>query len=77
MRWQQGVETNSIHRRQDAPQCFDMTTVAYVARTGFVLRSNSIWDGHVVGVEIPAERALDIDTPFDFAIAKFLMERTV
>lgn len=64
----------SIHRRQDAPQCFDMTTVAYVAKTSFILQCNSIWDGNVVGIEIPAERALDIDTPLDFAIAKFLME---
>ena len=64
----------SIHRRQDAPQCFDMTTVAYVAKTDFILRSKSIWDGNVVGVEIPAERALDIDTPLDFEIARFLME---
>ena len=65
---------SSIHRRQDAPKCFDMTTVAYVARTDFILRAKSIWDGNVVGIEIPAERALDIDTPLDFAIAKILME---
>lgn len=64
----------SIHRRQDAPQCFDMTTVAYVAKTDFIMRSKSIWDGNVVGIEIPAERALDIDTPLDFEIARFLME---
>ena len=69
------IKDSSIHRRQDAPRCFDMTTVAYVARTDFILRTNNIWDGRVVGVEIPAERAIDIDTPLDFSIAKFLMER--
>ena len=66
---------SSIQRRQDAPKCFDMTTVAYVAKTNFILTSRNIWEGNVVGVEIPTDRALDIDTPLDFTIAKFLMER--
>ena len=64
-----------FHRRQDAPRCFDMTTVAYVARPEFILHSLNIWEGNVVGVEIPAERALDIDTALDFAFAQFLLER--
>ena len=63
-----------INRRQDAPQCFDMTTVAYAAKVEFVLSANKIWEGKVAGVEIPVERALDIDTLLDFKIARFLME---
>ena len=66
---------SSVFRRQDAPKCFDMTTVAYVAKSDFILCSRKIWDGNVVGVEIPADRALDIDTLLDFTIAKFLMEK--
>ena len=67
-------EAHQVKRRQDAPQCFDLTTVAYAVRPDFILSSNSFWDGAVVGVEIPPERAIDIDTPLDFAIARFLME---
>lgn len=59
-----------IVRRQDAPQVFDVTTVAYAARPSFILSTTSLWDGRVGLVEIPAERALDIDTPFDFFIAE-------
>lgn len=66
---------NSVYRRQDSPDCFDMATVAYAAKVSFILGAEKIWDGTVAGVEVPIERALDIDTPFDFALAKFVMEQ--
>jgi len=65
---------NGIKRRQDAQVCFDMTTVAYVARPEFILKSSSIWDGSVVGVEVPRERSIDVDNKLDYAVARFLME---
>ena len=64
-----------IKHRQTAPQCFDMTTVAYAAKINYVLGSKNIWEGNVAGVEIPNERALDIDTLLDFEIASFLLEK--
>ena len=63
-----------INRRQDAPSCFDLTTIAYVSRPEYIVKASSMWDGNVYGVEIPAQRCIDIDTPLDFSIAKFLME---
>lgn len=63
----------SMARRQDAPAVYDMTTVAYAARPKFIMQSNGIFDGKVMAVEIPPERALDIDTEFDFKIAEFLI----
>lgn len=65
----------TITRRQDAPTIFDMTTVAYVTSPQFILSENAIFQGRVRAVEIPAERAVDIDTELDFAFAEFLMER--
>jgi len=62
-------------RRQDVPEAFDLTTVAYAAWTRFVLDSRGMWSGRVRGVEIPRERAVDIDTPLDFEFAEFLMTR--
>lgn len=59
-----------IVRRQDAPQVFDVTTVAYAAKPSFIMSTNRLWDGRVGLIEVPAERALDIDTPFDFFIAE-------
>ena len=63
-----------VKRRQDSQPCFDMATVAYVSRPEFILSSSSIWDGNVVGVEIPRIRSIDIDDELDFRIARFLME---
>lgn len=65
----------TVTRRQDAPEVWDMTTVAYVSSPGFILENDSLFAGRVKAVEIPAERAVDIDTELDFAFAEFLMER--
>lgn len=59
-----------IARRQDAPKVFDITTVAYAARPAFVRRADRLFDGAVRSVQVPAERALDIDTPYDFELAQ-------
>ena len=67
--------TGEVTRRQDAPVVWDMTTVAYVARTSFVKERVGLFAGRLRVVEIPAERALDIDTPFDFALAECIAER--
>jgi N,N'-diacetyl-8-epilegionaminate cytidylyltransferase len=65
----------SFFRRQDAPKVFDMTTVAYVADTRYILNSNGILQGKVKSVVIPDDRALDIDNIIDFQFAKFLKEK--
>ena len=61
-------------RRQDIPEIFDLTTVCYVGKPTTILTKNSIFEGKVVGVEIPRERAIDIDTELDFQIAEFLFK---
>jgi CMP-N-acetylneuraminic acid synthetase len=63
----------AISRRQDAPVVFDMATVAYVASTEFVMRHNSTFEGRVRAVNIPSERAIDIDTRLDFQMAECLL----
>ena len=67
----------SIMRRQDAPQVFYLTTVAYAANPAFVLSANEIWDGRVGLVEVPRERALDIDTPFDLHLAENILSSRI
>jgi CMP-N-acetylneuraminic acid synthetase len=63
----------ALFRRQDVPVVYDVTTVAYVANPDFVMNSGGIFDGRVHHVNIPPERALDIDTLLDFKIAECLM----
>jgi len=64
-------------RRQDTPEVFDLTTVCYVGKPGTILTKNSIFEGKVAGVEIPRERAIDIDTELDFQIAEYLFKSKV
>jgi N,N'-diacetyl-8-epilegionaminate cytidylyltransferase len=63
-----------IARSQDTPPIFDVTTVAYVTRPQFVLSADHLFAGKVELVEVPAERAADIDTEFDFKLAELQLE---
>lgn len=67
---------DKIHRRQSAPAVYDITTVAYAARPEFILSANSLFEGKIRTVVVPAERALDIDTELDFEFAEFLLNRS-
>lgn len=63
-----------VARRQDSPIVYDMATVAYVVKPEFVLNRQSLFEGKVKAVQIPKERAIDIDTLFDFKIAEMLLK---
>lgn len=66
---------STVIRRQDTPLVYDMTTVCYVAKTSFVMKHESIFDGRVGAVHVPVERAIDIDTLLDFQIAEALLSK--
>jgi len=63
-----------IFRRQDAPEVYDLTTVAYVCRPSFILQNNHVLDGKTKTVFIPKDRAVDIDDKWDFMFAELLMK---
>lgn len=63
-----------ITQRQHTPTVFDLTTVCYVANSQFVITNNGIFEGKVGAVKVPQERAIDIDTEFDFEIAQALIK---
>lgn len=60
-------------RRQDVPEVFAVTTCVYVGSVDYIDACSSLMQGRVAGVEIPIERALDIDTPFDLHLAELLL----
>ncbi len=64
-----------LARRQDAPQVFDITTVAYVMKASFIERCHGLFEGRVGAITVPSERASDIDTAWDFEIAELLWKR--
>ena len=64
-----------IQRRQDAPPVYDMTTVAYVLRSDFIMEEQGLFSGKTAAVEVPKERSIDIDTLYDFEIAELFMKK--
>jgi len=67
------MKDSQVSRRQDAPIIRDLATVCYVANPEFVLSHDSIFEGRVKAVNVPKERAIDIDSLLDFQIAEFLL----
>ena len=61
-----------ISRRQDAPECFDLTTVCYVFKPEFILKTKNLFKGKTGYVVIPKDRSLDIDDKIDYRIARLL-----
>ena len=66
---------SGLTRRQDAPKVFDITTVAYVVNSEFIMKQNGLFEGLVKSIRVPIERSIDIDTIFDFEVAEFLMRK--
>lgn len=67
---------STIHRGQDAPPVYALSTVAYLAETSYVRKMDSLWDGVVNAVTVPPERAIEIDTRLDFEWCEYLFGRT-
>ncbi|HAS6321174.1 cytidylyltransferase domain-containing protein [Vibrio vulnificus] len=65
-----------VARRQDAPAVFDITTVVYATTPHFVLNHYGIFSGKVTSIEVPKERAVDIDDIYDFKLAQAILEGT-
>lgn len=61
-----------ITRRQDAPECFDMTTVCYVFKPDYIMKNSNFFRGNTGFVEIPKERSIDIDNYFDYKIINLI-----
>lgn len=65
---------NKLFNLQQSPIIYVITTVAYAAKTDFILSNNYLFSSKNIGiVEIPIERSIDIDNLHDFKIAEYLM----
>ncbi len=61
--------------RQQAPVVYEHAASTYVVAPEYLGRSGGLWEGRVIPFLMPAERCLDIDTPFDFEIVEWLLEK--
>ncbi|ANU37721.1 acylneuraminate cytidylyltransferase family protein [Vibrio scophthalmi] len=65
---------SDVTRRQDAPEIFDITTVVYATTPAFVLNNYGLFSGKVTSIEVPKERAVDIDDIYDFKLAEAIVQ---
>lgn len=61
--------------RQQAPVVYEHAASTYVVSPDYLRRSKGLWEGRVIPYLMPAERCLDIDTPFDFDMVEWLLEK--
>ncbi len=65
--------SGEVARRQDAPEVFDITTVVYTTTPRFVMDNYGLFSGKVTSIEVPKERAVDIDDIYDFKLAEAIV----
>ena len=61
-----------IIRRQDAPNCYNITTYAYITNSKYILESSQLMDGNIYGYELNKKESIDIDDINDFKFAEYL-----
>ena len=61
-----------VQRRQDAPKCYDLTTVCYVFKPNYIIKNDNLFKGKVGIFEVPKNRAIDIDQIDDYKLVKAL-----
>lgn len=69
-------QDRAIVRRQDAPEVFSLSPAVFAIRRSFILKRLHFSAGRVKIIEIPRERAVDIDVEIDFRFVEFLMQST-
>lgn len=62
-----------VLRRQDAPRCFDMNGSIYVWRRDALVEDPVVFYPSTILFEMPPERSIDVDSPFDFQVVEWLM----
>ena len=61
-----------IHRRQDVPKIYNITTVLYLGKIKYILNTNDFYKKNIGYVEISKETSIDIDDNFDLKLCRML-----
>ena len=59
-------------RRQDAPSCYDLSTVCYIFKPNYIKNNQNLYLGNVDFFEVSKKSSIDIDSRFDYKLAKLL-----
>ena len=61
-------------RRQDLPVVYKRSGAVYAMRRNLIMLKKSLFGKKVVGFIVPKERSVDIDTPFDWLKAVYMLK---
>lgn len=69
------IKKKQIYRRQDAPKCYDLCTVCYIFRPKYIIQTKNLFSGKADFFEVSKRSSIDIDTKFDYSVAKILYNK--
>ena len=64
----------SYKRRQDLPPAYGLTGAVYMVKREIMLEQKTFYTDRTFPYIMPVERSVDIDTPWDLALAELMME---
>ncbi len=70
-----GISLGTYYQSQLLPECYRLNGVVDVLRAGLIRGGGQHFGEDVGFVETEEEQSIDIDTPFDFELCEFLIER--
>ena len=65
----------TVTRRQEAPAVYSLSPAVFAMKRNFILSASHWSEGNVKIVEMPRQRAIDIDHEIDFEFVQFLMNK--
>ncbi|MBO9408322.1 acylneuraminate cytidylyltransferase family protein [Shimia sp. R9_1] len=63
-----------VWARQAAPTVYEHAASTYVVAPKYLREAQTIYEGRVIPFEMPPERCIDIDSPFDFKLVELLLQ---
>lgn len=61
-------------RRQDLPVAYKRSSAVYAMKRDLIMKANRLYGEFIVGHIVPTDRSIDIDTPFDWLKAEYMLE---
>lgn len=71
------IDLAQYYQRQLLPDCFKINGVVDALRPEVIISSNDLYGDKIRFIEIDETKAVDIDTPLDFAFATFLINKGI
>lgn len=69
------IDNKRFSRRQDAPKVYSISTICFVLKPNFILKTKSIYDGKISTIFFDKKYSIDIDDAHDFKIAETLFDK--